>query len=644
MKKIILVFTFFFAIQINVAQKLKLGNVTIEELSQKVHPIDSSAAAAVIFKKGETTFLLGNDGEWSVQREVEMKIKIYKTEGLDYANQEVSYFVGGNTTENVWFSNAATYNLENGKIVKTKLSSEGKFNEEVNDDWKIKKITLPAVKEGSIIEYSYRTVSPYITRIDDWYFQMDIPIDYVEYKIYLPKYFKYTTSLIGFEDIEREEKSLNDNINSVVYKYKKENVPAIKEEKYVANIKNYTSILKYELASIDYPNQPIKNFALDWEGVTKTIYEHNKFGSELNYKSYFDDDIDLLIKNGDSDEVKMNKIFKFVQQKMNWNEKNGIYTDLGVKKAYKENVGNVSDINIMLVAMLRYAGLDANPVLLSTRSNGVAIFPNRSAFNYVVAAVQNGNEIHLLDATNKNSIPNILPLKTINWFGRLIKKDGTSFSINLMKKPISYESVALMANINEDGTIEGKIRKQMYNHNAFVFRERHGNLNENTYIENLEKKHNGIEISEYNIKNKKELSEPIIESFTFKHNNVVDLIGSKMYISPLLFYQLDENPFKLENRKYPVDFPYPFRDSYNFNLKVPENYEIEFIPNPITYVMENGNVSFTFKISVVNKNIQISSTFDVNETIIPASEYLSLKTLFKEMINKQAEKIILKRI
>jgi hypothetical protein len=44
--------------------------------------------------------------------------------------------------------------------------------------------------------------------------------------------------------------------------------------------------------------------------------------------------------------------------------------------------------------MLRY-GLNANPVLVSTRSNGIAMFPNRTAFNYVIAAVENGgNTIH----------------------------------------------------------------------------------------------------------------------------------------------------------------------------------------------------------------------------------------------------------
>jgi hypothetical protein len=66
----------------------------------------------------------------------------------------------------------------------------------------------------------------------------------------------------------------------------------------------------------------------------------------------------------------------------------------GVKKAYKDKTGNVAEINLMLTAMLRYAGLNANPVLVSTRSNGIAIFPNRTAFNYVIAAVENGSSYY----------------------------------------------------------------------------------------------------------------------------------------------------------------------------------------------------------------------------------------------------------
>jgi hypothetical protein len=65
-------------------------------------------------------------------------------------------------------------------------------------------------------------------------------------------------------------------------------------------------------------------------------------------------------------------------------------------KAYKDKTGNVAEINLMLTAMLRYAGLNANPVLVSTRSNGIAMFPNRTAFNYVIAAVENGGNYTLL--------------------------------------------------------------------------------------------------------------------------------------------------------------------------------------------------------------------------------------------------------
>ena len=236
MKQIILATVFFLAFQYNYAQKLKLGNVTKEELMQKVHPIDSSATAAILFKRGETTFQVDRMGEWSATTFVEMKIKIYKKEGLEWANQEVAYFVGGTTNESVTFYDTNTFNLEGNEIVKTKLNSEGKFNEEVNDKWKIKKITLPAVKEGSVIEFSYKLVSPFINNINDFYFQYNIPTDKVEYTVFMPIPFRYSTMITGYEDIKIDEIALVDNFYSSKYIYSKTDVPAIKEERYVNNI------------------------------------------------------------------------------------------------------------------------------------------------------------------------------------------------------------------------------------------------------------------------------------------------------------------------------------------------------------------------------------------------------------------------
>ena len=142
--------------------------------------------------------------------------------------------------------------------------------------------------------------------------------------------------------------------------------------------------------------------------------------------------------------------------KIKWNNYYSYGCDNGVKKAYKEKTGNIADINLMLTSMLRYAGLVANPALVSTRSNGIAFFANRTAFNYVIAAVETDTGNILLDASYKYSTPNILPLRALNWQGRLIRKDGTSEAVDLMPEKLSNDNIFVNYTIDPTGKIDGK--------------------------------------------------------------------------------------------------------------------------------------------------------------------------------------------
>ena len=137
-------------------------------------------------------------------------------------------------------------------------------------------------------------------------------------------------------------------------------------------------------------------------------------------------------------------VLNYVKSNVNWNGYNGYSCDDGVKKAYKDETGNVAEINLMLTAMLQTAGLKVNPVLISTRANGISIFPNHSAFNYVIAAVETTEGLILLDATSKFSTPNVLPFRDLNWKGRLIGKDGTSEEVDLMPTKASNDNVTMM--------------------------------------------------------------------------------------------------------------------------------------------------------------------------------------------------------
>jgi hypothetical protein len=650
------------------AQKLELGKVTLAELEEKQHPTESDAVAAVLFKKGVVKFEYSENNGFEMITIVKVKIKIYKREGYNYANFSQRYYIGTNSKETVDFSDAITYNIVNGKIEKTKLKNEGIFDEKVNRFWKRKKITMPNVKEGSIIEFEYRITSNQIGTIDEWEFQSDIPVNHSEFTTFIPEYFVYNPNLKGyiFPKVTTEKSRSSIIINSkerviaggifksqfdsdkidfeeTVTNYVAQNFPALKDEAFVNNINNYRSSVLHELTMTKFPNAPFKQYSTDWEAVTKTIYKYDDFGAELNKTGYFEDEINTLVSKLSTREEKIGAIFSFVKSKVKWNEYYGYTCNDGVKKAYKDGVGNVAEINLMLTAMLRFVGFDANPVLLSTRSNGIALFPNTSAFNYVIASVKTDSGIILLDATEKNSLPNILPIRDLNWYGRLIRKDETSEQIELTSPIISKSNLTAILTISSDGTVDGKLRNQEFDYNAYNYRNRVEGLSNDDYSDKLEKKFPGIEISNLEIKNKSELAKQIIEDYSFKHTNSTEIIGDKIYFSPLLFFAETENPFKTETRKYPIDFVYPNQNTYNLVIKFPEDYMVETLPKSIVMPFSDNLLNFKYTISNSNNQIYVSAITDINTAIIPADYYEDLKAYYTELVKRETEKIVLKK-
>jgi len=646
-KSFLIISIFLFAVCAFGQKKYELGNVTIDELKEKAHPNDTTAVAAILFKKGKTYFDL-DFLNWTITTEVELKIKIYKKEGYVFADQQIQYYSGGNQVE-VDYDNVATYNLVGDKIEKTKLKKDGKFTEEVNGSYSNKKITLPKVKEGSIIEYKYTIKTPNFITFDDWYFQYPIPANHVEYLVAMPDFFSYNTYIKGNLTIDktipdipaRKGKSFSEKRRL----YSVDNVKAFKAEAYVNNIENYIPTLQMVLASANISQGVVKSYSTDWASVAKNIYDAESFGGEIKSTSYFQKDLDLLLQNVTSNDMKVNMIFNYVQAKMNWDRTNGYFSHVGVSKAYAEKVGNVAEINLMLIAMLRYAGIETNPVLVSTRSNGIALFPNPSAYNYVIAAVELVNDqLLLLDATTKSAVPNILPVEALNWKGRMIRKDGTSIEVDLIPKVSSKEITNVIASIETDGKIIGKTRQQYYDYNGYVFREHFLTLPKDKYLEEIEKMYKGIEIEEYSTANDIDLSKPLIENYNFTHNNIVENIGSKAYFSPMLYYARTENPFKDEEREFPIDFNYPHQDKHFFTISIPDGYEIESLPAPIALSMEENIGSFKYNISQAGRQIQLTTVFEINYSNVSPEFYGTIRDFYKKMIEKQNEKVVLKKV
>ncbi len=662
------VLTFLFS-NLLTAQNIKFGKVSKEELKQKFYEKDSTADAIVLYRKISVRFDYSQSTGFRIIKEVHERRKIYNKGGFKYGTVIENLYHGGSDDESLTALKANTFNLVGGEIEKTKLKGADTFSEETSKYYKKEKFTMPNLKEGSIVEFRYEIRSPYFSSFNEILLQYDIPIVEQQIKVMTPEYFVYKNVSQGYlpfkvnsstkpgkitfnnktrtnsrytTKTEYSTSSLDYVIN--ISEVNMNHVPALKKEVFVNNMNNYRSAIKYELQYIKYPNSPIENYTGTWEKIVKKIFEHPEFGNQLHVKRFYKDDLAQVLSNKTGEIEKANAIFSYVQSRMNWNGLYGYYTDEGVKKAYGLKTGNVADINLLLVNILRSSGLRANPVLVSTRSNGVPLFPTRQGFNYVVAVVEIGGKNIFMDATSKFSKLNMMPKRTLNWAGRIVKEGGGSTAVSLFPNYVSIENIMMSIDLSAEGNVEGKARRVCRDYRAYNFRSSFLGMDEETYLGKIEEKFSGVEIDEYKIKNKTKIGSPVNESFSFVREAAADVIGDKMYVSPLFWFTKRENPFKLEERNYPVDYAFPWEDKFMVTVKIPEGYKIESIPEPVNIAMEEGVAEYKIRVASVIGGFQVLSNLKMNQAVIPPHQYEGLKEFYRAIVEKQTEKVVLSKI
>ncbi len=652
------------------AQNFKFGKVSEEEVLQSVNPLDSSANATVLYKNENIGFVFQKDEGFMQVRTVHERIKIYTKEGFDWATKRIRLYDESNAkSESLQSIKAYTYNYIDGKVEKDKLRKDGIFSEETNKYWKIKSFTMPNIKVGCVIEYTYDIKSPFLA-IDDVEFQYTIPINEFDLKIVTPEYFVYNRLFnpraiyVPQLDFSRNNRTLTISskqrsgkvVSQSTFSNSKltfqediitsheQHIPAIENEPYVGYLDNYRSKLSLELTSIRYPNEPYKSLATDWETVTKNIYNNPDFGNQLNKSNYYETELDLLLADVTDLEQKIAIIFNHVKTKVKWNDYYGYTTEVGVKKAYKDGSGNVADINLMLVAMLRYAGVEANPVLISTKNNGIPLFPTRNGFNSVICLVENEDLNMMLDATDLYSSFNTLPNRDLNWQGRVIREGGSSTWVDLQPNFVSNETSMVQVVITPELTAEGKVRCRKQDYVAKGYREKHGIANTENFRKSLEKDKGGLVVSEMNIKNAENIASPVDITYAYSYAEGINEIGTNLYFSPMLFLADEENPFKSNSRRLPIDLNYPFSDTYKINIQLPEGYEVETIPEDVRLDFNQGTGYYSYIISQNENFIQLIIDLDLKTSLILADDYPAFKEFYSVVIEKQSEQIVLKKV
>ncbi|MDQ0965570.1 hypothetical protein QFZ20_000973 [Flavobacterium sp. W4I14] len=639
-----------------IKREFKFGKIAPSEFEVKATGQDSSAAAIKLFDVGDCYFEIGpSSGSFIYVFERHIRYKILNKNGYDLANYKVELYKSSNSAkEDLSFMDAATYNMVDGKMVTSKLNKDAKFTEEFNKNYVIKKFALPNVKEGSIIEFKYKIKSDFIFTLRGWKFQSNIPTLWSEYNVKIPEYLTYKNNLSGYYQVDHP---LHQNINAsyvsgltstAVYdKYSAANVPALKEEPYVTTMDDYIPKIEFELRATQFPGEMYQDFNGSWSKIINGMAQDEKFGGFINKNSYAKAVLPGILKGEKDTLAAVKLIFNYVKNNLKWNKEYLVYAkETNPKSIFEKKTGSSADINLSLLSLLKEAKIEAYPVLISTRENGEHPgYPVESAFNNVIGVTQIGNSLYFLDATDKDLPAGMLDYDNLNHQGFYMDLKNLNGKWLSTEPTVTTEKIFVYnMTLDKENKLTGKINQYSKGYSALNLRNKYRKTtNETEFIKNFKKDKTGLEVSNYKIDNLDNLEELLTESMDVVIEDNVEEAGNLVYFTPLLFERTKENLFKLEQRKFPVDFAYPFKESYRITISFPEDYEVDKLPKGGIYKLPEDNGTFTINYIAEGKTLMVRSIINVNKSLYTPEEYFDLKELFKTVVEKQAEQIVFKK-
>ena len=330
---------------------------------------------------------------------------------------------------------------------------------------------------------------------------------------------------------------------------------------------------------------------------------------------------------------------------MKWNGNYGKYSTSSLRSTYNDRGGSVGDINLMLTLMLNKVGLKAFPVLLSTRSNGIinSFNPVVSHFNYVIALVKIDGKNYLLDATDPLCTFNLLPPRCLNGKGFIVDKQGYKWIDLNPDMEYRYTTMANMK-INDEGELVGSLSNSRKDYAAYSLRKQiEKEKSEDDFIEEIENDNPNLTIENYKYTNIDSIYKPIKEYYEVTIGDKAEMVAGFIYYNPMLFEQTKSNIFKLKERKYPVDFSYPRKETYILNLEIPEGYIVDELPASFQLKLPGNSASYSYMVNTQGNRIQLLNKIFINKPVFVYNEYAELMDFYNKIVEKHAEQIVLKK-
>jgi len=657
-KPLLILFILSCLTKLAIAQDFPYGTVTDEEMNMKKYDKDTSAHAVVLREFGKANINVGNDDKIKVFYEYHVKIKIFDAKGFDNGTVKIPVYNNsdGELYEMVNDINGITsYKDDNGVTQSVNLENKKIYPVKESKHLAYYNFALPGLRNGCVIEYSYKLESPYWWDFPTWKFQSDIPKVYSEYEAHIPAFWVFNASLKGFlkltktsADVEpRCFSSGGASCDCSLLVYAMKDVPAFVEEDFMTSEKNYLSAINFELSDYTNPYTGVKTkWTKEWKDIDYQLKDEPDFGSQLKKKGLFKERIVPVIAGKTDDVEKAKAVYAYIQKLFKWNNYVGIYSTDGLSKALDTHTGNDADINLSLVNALNAAGLNTETVLLSTRDNGNVntLYPVITDFNYVVAKVNIAGQTYLLDATEPLLPFGMLPLRCLNDKGRVFSLDKPSYWMEMNQPQKEKTTYALDFTLQDDGKVKGTLVHYSIGYDAYKKRKKIKEFNSvDEYVEDLAGKLQKTKILKSEISNLDSLDKPLIEQYEVEINLYNNANSTRLAFNPFFLDKIDTNPFKLAERSYPVDWGMPSEDTFILTMHLPAQYTVETAPQNINAGLPNEGGRFLTNYDPGDNSFTFSNAIKFNKSVYSPEEYPYLKAFYNKIIQSGKAEMVFKK-
>jgi Domain of Unknown Function with PDB structure (DUF3857)/Transglutaminase-like superfamily len=632
--------------------KMEWNKVSKDDLQMKVWANDSTADAAVLGDYGHLmmTDVPGNYHGFILTKHY--RIKIFNKQAFDRANIVLLYYA--NNDYEYFLKIKAQTVLPNG----TRIPVETKDfrTEKLNKYYSVKKFTFPNVVEGAVLEYEYELSSRNVFSLTSWAFQHDIPTRFSLLDLHVKSRFSYNSLFQGKEYIKQTavkydyDNHKNYALESLLthYSYYALDLPALKKEAFITTINDYVIKVDFQLAERIDENGNRRKVVENWEKTNTELLERSDFGEVYLKKAKFDDllkRVKPLINLTDSTLQKINILYNWVNENFEFNDVMDFSADFSPNELLKKRRANSGELNLILVALLREVGVEANPVILSTRQNGKPFYESAflRQYNHTIAHVELNGKPLLMDCGNINRPPGILRTEAYNDKGYLVRKKDSKW-IDIVP-PISSQVSNVNVELTEDGKFKGIVTALYKGILAAEKRQQTGlDSTTNTLKKILIKNNPEWSIDSIVFKNLDKVKESFQQNIYLTINNVGQISNDLIYLKPTLQSGWETNPFKNPVRIFPVEFAYPNNEQFVLNMKIPKGYKIEELPKQVSLTLPPDDGKFQYLITERDNVINLVVKINLKKTVFPSDVYPYLKRFFDDIAAKLNEQIVLKKI